>query len=119
MKGGDKFAHGIGWGLATQAIVAVTNLFITPRLVHTFGVETYGLYLLMHAAAGWVAALHFGAGAGLVRYAALYEAEGRRRALDDSLRHGAILIVGGAAAPALLTAGHRFAPPLGPRRNAR
>ena len=65
--------------------------------MHGFGVEAYGLYLLMQSAAGWVGALHFGAGSGLLRYAAQSSAEGKRGALDDSLRHAAILIVGGAA----------------------
>ncbi|MEQ1918814.1 MAG: oligosaccharide flippase family protein [Elusimicrobiota bacterium] len=92
----------MGWGLAGQGTVAAINLFIIPRLVHGFGVEAYGLYLLMQSAAGWAAALHFGAGTGLVRYAAQSQAEGKRGALDDSLRHGALLIVGGTALGALI-----------------
>jgi len=51
----------------------------------------------MQSAAGWVGALHFGAGAGLMRYGGQSMAEGKRGALDDALRHGAVLIVGGAA----------------------
>lgn len=102
MNRGDRFARNVGWGLAGQAAVAAINLLVIPRLVHGFGVEAYGLYLLMQSAAGWVGALHFGAGAGLVRYAAQSQAEGKRGALDDSLRHGAVLIVGGAALGALV-----------------
>jgi len=99
---GERFARNVGWGLAGQAAVAGINLLIIPRLVHGFGVEAYGMYLLMQSAAGWIGALHFGAGAGLVRYAAQSSAEGRRGALDDSLRHAALLIVGGAALGALV-----------------
>ncbi len=87
----------MAWGLAGQAGVAAINLLVIPILVRGFGVEAYGLYLLMQAAAGWVGAVHFGAGAGVVRFAAQSHAEGKRGALDDSLRHGALLIVGGAA----------------------
>ncbi|MDP3542080.1 MAG: lipopolysaccharide biosynthesis protein [Elusimicrobiota bacterium] len=97
MSRGDRFARSVGWGLAGQAGVAAINLLVIPILVRGFGVEAYGLYLLMQAAAGWVGAVHFGAGAGLVRFASQSHAEGKRGALDDSLRHGALLIVGGAA----------------------
>lgn len=102
MNRGERFARNVGWGLAGQGAVAAINLLVIPRLVHGFGVEAYGLYLLMQSAAGWIGALHFGAGAGLVRYAAQSHAEGKRGALDDSLRHGAWLIIGGAAAGALV-----------------
>jgi len=102
MSRGERFARNVGWGLAGQGAVAAINLLLIPRLVNGFGVEAYGLYLLMQSAAGWVGALHFGAGAGLVRYAAESQAEGKRGALDDSLKHGALLIVGGAAFGALV-----------------
>ncbi len=102
MSRGERFARNVGWGLAGQGAVAAINLLVIPRLVHGFGVEAYGLYLLMQSAAGWVGALHFGAGPGLVRYASQFQAEGKRGALDDTLRHGALLIVGGAALGALV-----------------
>jgi O-antigen/teichoic acid export membrane protein len=101
MSRGDRFAKSVAWGLAGQGAVAAINLLVIPRLVHGFGVEAYGLYLLMQSAAGWAAAVHFGAGAGLVRFAAQAHAEDKRGMLDDSLRHGALLIVGGAALGAL------------------
>lgn len=102
MSRGIRFANSVAWGLAGQGAVAAINLLIIPRLVHGFGVEAYGLYLLMQSAAGWAAAVHFGAGAGLVRFAAQAHAEDKRGILDDSLRHGALLIVGGAALGALV-----------------
>ncbi|MDD5302220.1 MAG: lipopolysaccharide biosynthesis protein [Elusimicrobia bacterium] len=101
MSRGERFARNVGWGLAGQGAVAAINLLVIPRLVHGFGIEAYGLYLLMQSAAGWVGALHFGAGAGLVRFAAQSHAEDQRGALDDTLRHGAFLIIGGAALGAL------------------
>ena len=102
MNRGERFARSVGWGLAGQGAVAAINLLIIPRLVHGFGVEAYGLYLLMQSAAGWVGAVHFGAGAGLVRFAAQAHAEDKRGLLDDALRHGAVFIVGGAAFGALV-----------------
>ena len=102
MSRGERFARNVGWGLAGQGSVAAINLLIIPRLVHGFGVEAYGLYLLMQSAAGWVGALHFGAGAGLVKYGSQSQSEGKRGALDDALRHGALMIVGGAAVGALV-----------------
>lgn len=102
MSRGERFARNVGWGLAGQGAVAAINLLVIPRLVHGFGVEAYGLYLLMQSAAGWVGSLHFGAGAGLVRFAAHAQAHDERGALDDSLRHAAWLIVGGAALGALV-----------------
>jgi len=56
----------------------------------------------MQSAAGWLGALHFGAGAGLVRFAAQSQSEGKRGALDDTLKHGALMIVGGCAAGAVV-----------------
>lgn len=102
MSRGDRFARNVGWGLAGQGAVAAINLFIIPRLTRGFGVEAYGLYLLMQSAVGWAGALHFGAGQGLVRFAAQSQAEGKRGALDDTLRHGALLIIGGTALGAIL-----------------
>ena len=102
MSRGARFARNVGWGLAGQGAVAAINVLVIPRLVHGFGIEAYGLYLLMQSAAGWVGALHFGAGAGVVRYASQSHAENKRGALDDALRHGALLIVGGAAFGALI-----------------
>jgi O-antigen/teichoic acid export membrane protein len=99
---GESFARNVGWGLAGQGAVAVINFLIIPRLVHGFGVEAYGLYLLMQSAAGWVGALHFGAGAGLLRFAAQSSADGKRGALDEALRHGAWLVIGGAVAGAII-----------------
>lgn len=102
MSRGDLFARNVGWGLAGQGAVVLINLLIIPRLVHGFGVEAYGLYLLMQSAAAWAGALHFGAGAGLVRYASQFQTEEKRGALDDTLRHGALMIVGGAILGALV-----------------
>lgn len=99
---GESFANNVLWGLAGQTVVAAVNLVAIPRLVHGFGVETYGLYLLMQTAAGWVGALHFGAGTGLVRYAAESSAAGRRGVFDDALRHSAVLLIGGAVLGALV-----------------
>lgn len=119
MSRGERFARNVSWGIAGQVAIALINLAVIPRLVHGFGVETYALYLLMHAAAGWIGALHFGVGNGLVRYAAEAQADGRRDALDDAMRHGLLLLVGGAAAGALVLwvaapslAGRVFAVPL-------
>ena len=110
MSRGESFARNVGWGLAGQFAIAAINLAVIPRLVHGFGIEAYGLYLLMHSAAGWVGALHFGGGTGLLRFASQAQADGKRGALDDCLRHSALLMIGGAmlgavvlwaAAPAL------------------
>ena len=102
MSRGERYARNVGWGLAGQGAIAAINLLVIPRLVHGFGVEAYGLYLLMQSAAVWVGALHFGAGSGLLRFTAQAQADGERGALDDSLRHGALLIVGGALVGAII-----------------
>ena len=102
MSHGVRFARNVGWSLAGQGAVVAINIVLIPRLVHGFGVEAYGLYLLMQSAAGWVGALHFGAGAGLLRYASQFQAEGKRGALDDSLRHSALMVIGGAVLGALV-----------------
>lgn len=98
MSRGERFARNVSWGLAGQLAVAAINLAAIPRLVHGFGVETYALYLLMHAAANWVGALHMGMGNALTRYSAEAQAADRRRGLDDAVRHGLVLFVGASAA---------------------
>ncbi|MEK7388664.1 MAG: oligosaccharide flippase family protein [Elusimicrobiota bacterium] len=102
MSRGERFASNVSWGLAGQAAVVAINLFIIPRLVRGFGVEAYGLYLLMQAAAGWVGVLHFGATAGTIRFAAESQSGGGRSLLDDALRHSAVLVIGGAMLGALI-----------------
>ncbi len=100
MSRGERFARNVGWGVSGQLAIAAVNLAVIPKLVKGFGVETYALYLLMNAAAGWIGALHFGVGNAITRYAAEAQAQDRRSGLDDAARHGLLVFTGAAAAAA-------------------
>ena len=89
-------ARNVGWSLIGQVGIAVSSFVLTPRLVHGFGVEGYGLYVLMFAAVNYIQILTFGAGGATVRFAAERRSAGDGKGVRDVLRYGAILHVGGA-----------------------
>ncbi len=102
MSRSARVARNVSWSLAGQVGIAAANLVLIPRLVRGFGIEDYGLYVLMYAASNYVQLFTFGAGSSTVRYVAERRAAGDGRGVRDALRYGAILHMGGAAFGALL-----------------
>ena len=102
MSRSARVARNVGWSLAGQGAIAAASLVLIPRLVHGFGVEDYGLYVLMFAAVNYIQLFTFGAGAATVRYAAERRSAGDGRGVRDVLRYGALLHVGGVAVGAVL-----------------
>jgi O-antigen/teichoic acid export membrane protein len=73
------------------------------------GVETYGLYIIMHAAAGYLALFTFGAGSSVVKHVAAAHGARDRMSLHDTLRYGGwICTVGALAGGAALWVCARF-----------
>jgi len=99
---GERFATGVLAGLVGPFGIAVFNLFLLPRIVHGFGDENYGAFLLMLSCAGWVTTMHMGAGVGIVRYAAEGEAVGDPAAARAAAVHGAELQLGFSALTAVV-----------------
>jgi O-antigen/teichoic acid export membrane protein len=96
MSRSARVARNVSWSLVAQAFVAAANLLLIPRIVHGFGEEAYGLYVLMFAAANYVQLLSFGAGAATVNFVAERHAAHDGRGASQALRYGAALHMGGA-----------------------
>jgi O-antigen/teichoic acid export membrane protein len=65
-----RFLHNVSWNLLGQVGIVAINFLLTPYLVGRMGVETYGLYILLHTAAGYLSLFSLGAGPTTVKYAA-------------------------------------------------
>lgn len=107
MSKARQFARNTGINLAGQLGVAVIGFFVTPYLVHRMGIETYALYVLLYATAGYLSLLSFGAGSATIKYTAQFHAARNRGGLRDILFYsgsthffgallGAVVVAGGA-----------------------
>lgn len=100
-----RFLKNFGFSLGGQLVIAALNLVFVPMLVHGLGLETYGLYILLHAATNYLSLSVLGAGSSSVKFVA--EAAGARdgRKLRDALKLSALLhSLGPIAAGAALAA---------------
>ncbi len=102
MSRSARIARNVSWSLIGQGVVAAANLLLIPRIVHGFGVEAYGLYILMFAASNYVQLFTFGAGSATVNFVAERHADHDGRGAAEALRYGALLHLGGAALGGLL-----------------
>jgi len=98
---GARFARGVVWGGGSQFISVVVSFLLLPRIIHGFGVENYGLYLLMLTCSNWVMLFHMGAGIGVVRFVAEASAAEDVGAARAAAFYGARLQLGWSAAAAV------------------
>ena len=63
MSKAQRFARNVGWNALGQIGIFAINLLTIPYLVRSMGIETYGLYILMHAATSYLLLLALGGGA--------------------------------------------------------
>jgi len=104
-----RFARNIGFSALGQTVLGAINFCAVPYLVGKLGVETYGLYIILHAAASYLNLAYFGAGAAVVKHVASGQGARDGRILRDTLRYagwtyGLGALLGGAA----LWVGARF-----------
>ena len=97
MSRSARVVRNVGWNVGSQAAITAANFILIPRLVHGFGVEDYGLYLMMFVAANYLQLFTFGASSATVRFVAERHAAHDGRGVTDAFRHGALLHMGGAA----------------------
>lgn len=102
MSRSARVARNVAWSLIGQGGIAAANLLLLPRLVHGFGEESYGLYVLMFAASNYIQVLTLGAGTATVNFVAERHAAGDGRGVREALAYGALLHLGGAALGAVL-----------------
>jgi len=104
-----RFARNMGFNALGQTALAAINFLTVPYLVRHMGTETYGLYLIMYAAASYLQLSSLGADASVVKHVAAAQGARNRRALHDALRYSAWFhALGALAAGAGLWWGARF-----------
>lgn len=92
-----------------QAANAVLSFILTPYLIRRMGVETYGLYLIFHTAASYMALASLGAGGATYKYVSFYHGTGNSRALKETMTYSLLMHgLGALAAAAILGPGARF-----------
>lgn len=98
-----RFARNVGWNLLGQGAILAVNFLTLPILVKKMGLEAYGVYVILNAAASYLSILSFGAGPALVKYVA--EFRGSKNAeLAQAVRYGALFHLLGAGLGALVLA---------------
>jgi len=65
--------------------VSLVGLIITPLLVKYFGMEQYGVYVLITGIFGYYGIFDFGLGQGLIKFVAEYNAQGKQQKLNDAV----------------------------------
>lgn len=109
MRKARQFARNTGINLLGQLGVAVISFFVTPYLVHHMGIETYALYILLYATAGYLSLLSFGAGSAAIRYTAQFHAARSRAGLRDIIFYsGSTYLLGALLGAAVVVGGARF-----------
>lgn len=98
-----RFARNFRWSLIGQTATAVAGLLATPYLIRVFGLEAYGLYVILQSAVNYLMLATFGAGSAAFRHVAAAQAEGDGARLRGTLRwsllfHGPLMLVAAAAA---------------------
>lgn len=101
-----RFARHFRWSLLGQAATALASFLATPYLVRAFGLEGYGLYVILQSAVNYMMLATFGAGGSAFRHVAAASAEGDGPRLRGALRwsllfHGPTVLLAAAAALAL------------------
>ncbi len=109
MSKARQFVRNTGFNLLGQLGVAVIGFFVTPYLVHRMGIETYALYVLLYATAGYLSLLSFGASAATIKYTAQFHASRNRGGLRDILFYaGSTHLLGALLGAAVVAGGARF-----------
>jgi O-antigen/teichoic acid export membrane protein len=109
MSKARQFARNTGINLVGQLGVAVIGFFVTPYLVRRMGIETYALYVLLYATAGYLSLLSFGANVATLKYTAQFYAARNRSGLRDTLFYSSLAhIIGALLGAAVVVGGARF-----------
>jgi O-antigen/teichoic acid export membrane protein len=88
---GARFVKNFSFSFAGQIAIAALNLLFVPVIVHGLGLETYGLYILLHAATNFLSLAVLGAGSSSIKFIA--EAAGAKdgTALRSTLKLSGLL----------------------------
>lgn len=96
------FARNAVSSAGAQFLAGAANLVLLPILVNRLGHETFGLYVMLHAAASYLMLLSFGAGGATAKFVAEFHAEKNADAMRDILRLSLLVHALGALSGALL-----------------
>ncbi|MDD5656743.1 MAG: oligosaccharide flippase family protein, partial [Elusimicrobia bacterium] len=70
-----------------QVALAAINFLAVPILVRRLGLEVFGVYIIMHAAASYLVLASMGAGSAVIKHVAAGQGARDRRAFSDTLRY--------------------------------
>jgi O-antigen/teichoic acid export membrane protein len=97
----DRFARNLGWNMLGQIGIGAISFLCVPVLVRHFGVESYGLYILLYAASNYLSLATFGSANSTVKYLAQFKAEHNVQGVRGTMKYALFMHVAGS----LLTAG--------------
>lgn len=96
-----RVLRNVGWNLLGQAGAWAVSFVLTPYLVRRLGNDGYGLYILLHVAAGYALLLNFSAGSAALKFTAEF-ARSDSRGLRQTVAYAALLHLLGALLGATL-----------------
>jgi O-antigen/teichoic acid export membrane protein len=67
------------WNNLVTCIPLIVNIALTPYLIHGFGIDRWGLYLLVNSVSNFLGPFGGGASPVITRYFGMYAAQGNRR----------------------------------------
>ena len=81
-----SLGRNILWNIAAFLWLSVVIVFVTPFMVRRLGLEAFGLWSIITALGGYLTAMDLGLGNALIRFLALENERGNRRALEGYLQ---------------------------------
>src|SRR3970040_546128 len=72
-------------GSSGFVFISLIGLLITPFLVANFGIEQYGIYILVISVVGYYGIFDFGLGQGLIKFVAEFNAQNMTTKLKDAV----------------------------------
>jgi len=98
-----NLGRNILWNIAAFLWLSLVIVFVTPFMVRRLGLEAFGLWSIITAFNGYLTAMDLGLGNALIRFLALENERGDRRALEGYLQSALTVQAGlGLAGAAIL-----------------
>jgi O-antigen/teichoic acid export membrane protein len=86
-----SLGRNILWNLGGFVWLTLLVILVTPYMVRRLGLDAFGVWALITASSGYLAAMDFGLGNALIRFLAAEDEGGKRAGYEAYLRSGATL----------------------------
>jgi O-antigen/teichoic acid export membrane protein len=87
-------ASGSFWTISAQVSPLIVNLLLTPYIIAAFGLDRYGLFMLVTVLVTFLGSFDAGLGASAGRYLAIYAGQDDRRAATSLVVSLLVLVLG-------------------------